>query len=460
MNPLDSRVSFHPSRNVGATVRIREADVFAWYKELTGTEKRTFWACFTGWTMDAMDAQIFSFLIPTLMLLWKVNSAQAGFLGTAALLATAVGGWVSGILADRYGRVRIMQAAIIWFAFFTLVAGFAQSYHQMLIIRMLQGIGFGGEWGAGAVLMGEIIRPAHRGKAVGCVQSGYGIGWMLATLVSTAGFHFLPPAYAWRVLLWIGALPAVLVIFIQRNVKEPEVFLKEREKRTADQPGIFAIFEPKILRTTILSSFLALGIIGAGSSMIPWLPTFLKTVRHLSITGVGTFMMFITTGAFLGFIGSAYLTDRVGRRRNFLFFAGMAWCTTLVYMYIPLGLKGMLFLSLPFGFFTQGSYASLGPYFTELFPTAIRAAGQSFSYNFGKGIGAFCVAGVGALARKMPLNKAIAAYALCAYVIAIIATSLLPETRGRVLTESSDSSTSTAEGQLREAAVAGPGAGV
>ncbi len=436
--------------------------MFAWYKELSGTERRTFWACFTGWTMDAMDAQIFSFLIPTLMLLWSVNSAQAGFLGTAALLATAFGGWVSGILADRYGRVRIMQAAIIWFAFFTLVAGFVHSYNQMLCVRMLQGIGFGGEWGAGAVLMGEIIRPAHRGKAVGCVQSGYGIGWMLATLVSTAGFHFLPPAYAWRVLLWIGALPAVLVIFIQRNVQEPPVFLEMKKKQREGQPGVFAIFHPAILRTTILSSLLALGIIGAGSSMIPWLPTFLKTVRHLSITGVGTFMMFITTGAFLGFIGSAYLTDRVGRRYNFLFFSGMAWVTTLVYMYLPLGRTGLLLLSLPFGFFTQGSYASLGPYFTELFPTAIRAAGQSFSYNFGKGIGAFCVAGVGALARKMPLNKAIAAYALCAYVIAIAATLLLPETRGLQLTSvahDSENSLNTAQGMSQESPAGSPGQG-
>jgi MFS family permease len=435
--------------------------VFAWYKELSGMERRTFWACFSGWTMDAMDAQIFSFLIPTLMILWHVNSKQAGFLGTAALLATAFGGWVSGILADRYGRVRIMQAAIIWFALFTLVAGFVQSYNQMLIVRMLQGIGFGGEWGAGAVLMGEIIRPAHRGKAVGSVQSGYGIGWMLATLLCTAGFHFLPPAYAWRVLLWVGALPAVLVIFIQKNVQEPPVFLESKKVHANDRAGIFAIFEPRILRTTILASFLALGIIGAGSSMIPWLPTFLKTVRHLGIAGVGTFMMFITTGAFLGFIGSAYLTDRVGRRRNFLFFAGMAWCTTLVYMYAPLGVWGMLFLSLPFGFFTQGSYASLGPYFTELFPTSIRAAGQSFSYNFGKGIGAFCVAGVGALARKMPLNKAIAAYALCAYVIAIIATLLLPETRGLHLTAHTDPEADfTTQAHLQKAAVVGPGQGV
>ena len=152
----------------------------SWYGELAGFQKRTFWACYAGWTLDAMDAQIFSFLIPTLMALWKIDSAHAGYLGTAALIATGVGGWIAGVLADRYGRVRIMKFAIIWFALSTFLGGFAQSYNHMLFVRMLQGIGFGGEWGAGAVLMGETIRPEHRGKAVGTVQSGYGIGWVMS----------------------------------------------------------------------------------------------------------------------------------------------------------------------------------------------------------------------------------------------------------------------------------------
>jgi MFS family permease len=407
--------------------------VVSWYGELAGFQKRTFWACYAGWTLDAMNAQIFSFLIPTLMALWKINSAQAGYLGTAVLIATGVGGWIAGVLADRYGRVRIMQFSIIWFALSTFVGGFALSYNQMLFVRMLQGIGFGGEWGAGAVLMGETIRPEHRGKAVGTVQSGYGIGWALATVLSTAAFLWLPQAWAWRALLWFGAVPALFVIYIQRNVKEPAVFLEARTKRQAagqHQPGFLAIFHRSILRTTVLSSLLALGVIGAGSAIIPWLPAYMKLVKHLSVAGVGTFMMFVTVGAFFGFLGSAYLGDFVGRRRNFLFFCVMSWLVVLGYMYLPLSHWEALLLSFPFGFFTQGSYATLGPYFTELFPTSIRAAGQSFSYNFGKGAGAVCVATVGWLAKDMSLGTAIGVVSLCAYLVAIIATLLLPETRG------------------------------
>ncbi len=415
--------------------------MFGWYRELSGIERRTFWACFGGWSMDAMDAQIFSFLIPALMAEWAINSTQAGYLGTGALIATAFGGWISGQLADRYGRVRVLQLTVIWYAAFTFLGGFVQSYDQMLAIRVMQGLGFGGEWGAGAVLMGEIIRAKHRGKAVGCVQSGYGVGWTMATLLSTVSFLLLPPEYAWRALLWIGVLPAGLVIYIRRFVKEPEVFKQAKALERGSTPGMLSIFKPEIRRTTILASLLALGVIGAGSANAPWLPTFMKTVRHFSVAGVGTYMTMITVGSFLGFVGSAYLSDYVGRRWNFVIFSVMAWILTLGYLYLPIGDRALLVLSVPFGFFTVGAYSSLGPFFTELFPTAIRGTGQSFAYNFGKGGGAFCVAGVGWAAARMPLGEAISMVALGGYLLAILAALLLPETRGLELSAGPASST-------------------
>ena len=133
-----------------------------WYQELSKREKRTFWGCFGGWALDAMDVQIFSFLIPTLVAAWGISQVQAGLLGTSALVASAVGGWIGGVLSDRYGRVRVMQITVMWFALFTCLSGFTQNYEQLLIVRCLQGLGFGGEWAAGAVLMGEIIRPDRK----------------------------------------------------------------------------------------------------------------------------------------------------------------------------------------------------------------------------------------------------------------------------------------------------------
>src|SRR3974390_3299724 len=187
-----------------------------WYKELRPSEKRTFWACFGGWALDAMDVQIFSFAIPAIIAAFALTNADAGLIGTVTLLTSAFGGWFAGALSDRFGRVRTLQITIVWFAFFTFLCGFAQSYGQLFAFRALMGLGFGGEWAAGAVLMGEVIRAQHRGKAVGSVQSGWAVGWAIAALVATLLFSAFPQETAWRVLFWIGVLPAVVVFFVCR----------------------------------------------------------------------------------------------------------------------------------------------------------------------------------------------------------------------------------------------------
>lgn len=411
--------------------------MFEWYRELSGKERKTFWACFFGWATDAMDAQMFAFVLPAIIATWSLSKSQAGLIATGTFLATAVGGWIAGVLADRYGRVRILKVTIVWFAFFALLCGLAQSYPQLVVLRVLQGIGFGGEWAAGAVLMGEIIRPQHRGKAVGCVQAGYGIGFTAATLVATVSLLLLPQEWAWRAVFFLGALPALLVIYINRYIEDPDVYIKTRNAAVAagDRTNIFAIFNPKVLRITALSSLLAFGVIGAGSAINPWLPTYMRTVRHFSDGASGGFLLLVTTGAFFGFIGSAYLTDAIGRRRNFQIFSVCCWIVTLLYLYLPLNDVAILALSFPLGFFVNGAYAALGPYFTELFPTSIRGAGQAFAYNAGKGFGAFTATAVGLLAdHVMQLDKAIGLVSLFCYVLAIIATLLLPETRGATLT--------------------------
>jgi len=408
-----------------------------WYRELSGGERRTFWGCFGGWALDAMDVQLFSFVLPGVVLALGMTQGQAGVLGTSALLASAVGGWIGGALADRYGRVRVMQWTIVWYSVFTFLSGLTQSFDQLLVVRSLQGLGFGGEWAAGAVLMGEIIRPKHCGKAVGCVQSAYAVGWFIAALVSTVLLAVLPGEWAWRVVFFVGLLPALLVVYLRRHVSEPPVFagLTRVEIAAGERPALFAIFAPGVVLRTVLASMLAMGVQGSSYAIIFWLPTFLKTVRHLSATGAGSYVMVVTLGAFCGYICSAYLTDTVGRRRNFLLYALGCWAIDFAYMLLPVSNDLILLLGFPFGFFTQGIYASLGPYFTELFQTRIRATAQSFAYNFGRSIGALFITLVALLAEIMPLGQAIGLFSLVGYAVAIVATLLLPETRGIALEE-------------------------
>src|SRR5437660_3906495 len=202
--------------SVHETVAVTDHHPIAWFSGLHRREKNTFWACVGGWLLDAMDVQMLSFAIPAIIAAFAISNADAGLIGTATLLTSALGGWFPGALSDRFGRVRTLQITIVWFAFFTFLCGFAQSYTQLFIFRALMGLGFGGEWAAGAVLMGEVIRAQHRGKAVGSVQSGWAIGWAIAAIMATWFFSVLPQDTAWRALFWVGILPAFLVFFVRR----------------------------------------------------------------------------------------------------------------------------------------------------------------------------------------------------------------------------------------------------
>jgi MFS family permease len=410
--------------------------MFGWYKELKSAERKTFWSCFGGWGLDSFDVQLFTFILPALMLSLGFGSEKAGLLGTISLIASAVGGWTAGALADRYGRVKVLQGAILWYAVATALTATAQSYEQLVFWRAVQGLGFGGEWAAGAVLIGEMIRPQHRGKAVGMVQSAYAIGWFASAAVSTVVLLALPPATAWRVVLALGLLPALLVIYIRRHVPDSPLFERSTARLQGSFTGrLFAIFRRRVIRTTILSCLLAAGIQGSSHAIIFWLPTFLVSARDLTTGQAGSYVMVTTFGALLGYICSAYLTDRIGRRPNFLFYVVGCLIVDFSYFFIPGGNTAMLLLGVPLGFFSQGIYGSLGPYFTELFPTEVRVTGQAFAYNFGRVVGATFIGTIGILAERMPLNWAMGALSLGGYALAVIAVLLLPETRGKVLND-------------------------
>ena len=408
----------------------------AWYRELQASEKRTFWACFGGWALDAMDVQIFSFAIPAIVAAFHLTNADAGLIGTVTLLTSAFGGWFAGALSDRFGRVRTLQITIVWFAFFTFLCGFAQSYGQLFAFRALMGLGFGGEWAAGAVLMGEVIRAEHRGKAVGSVQSGWAIGWAVAALMATLLFSAFPQETAWRALFWIGLLPAVLVFFVRRLVPEPEVFTATKDNLTAKgtAANFLEIFSPSLLKTTILTSILATGAQGGYYAISTWLPTFLRTERKLTVLGTGGYLAVIIVGSFIGYLVSAYLTDRIGRRANFILFAVCSLLTVVIYTQLAITDSMMLILGFPLGFFASGIFSGMGAFLTENFPTRVRGSGQGFAYNFGRGIAALNPFFVGLVSASLPLGQSIGVFAGIAYGIVVIAAVLLPETKGRILT--------------------------
>jgi MFS family permease len=407
--------------------------MFAWVRELSGQEKKTLIAAYGGWSVDAFDFMIYTFVIPTLIAAWGMSKGQAGLIATSTLLMSALGGWIAGALSDRFGRGRVLQITIAWFACFTFLCGFTHSFEQLLVVRSLQGLGFGGEWAVGSVMIGEIIRAEHRGKAVGTVQSGWAVGWGAAALMFAVFFTLLPNDIAWRALFWIGLAPALLVFYIRRHVKDPEVFTATLARTAVQRANFLEIFSPQLLRITVLTSLMATGMQGGYYAVTIWLPTYLKTVRGLSVIGTGGYLAVIISGAFVGYLTAAWLSDRIGRRNTFFLFAVCSALTAVTYTLVPISDAQMFVLGFPLGFFVSGNFSGIGAYFTELFPSRVRGSGQGFAYNFGRGIGALFPALVGFLSTSMPLGRAIGIFAGSAFVVVIIAVALLPETRGRQL---------------------------
>ena len=405
--------------------------MLAWMRDLTTRERRTMVACFGGWSLDALDVQIFSFVIPSLLAIWHISTAEAGELATITLLVSAFGGWIAGALADRIGRVKVLQIAILWYATFTFLCGFAQDFNQLFVLRAMQGFGFGGEWAAGAVLMGEVIRDQYRGRAVGLVQTGWSIGWGTAALLFTALFAFLPEAIAWRAMFWIGLAPALLVFWIRRFVEEPE--LKARRTEPVGWTHLFAALKPPYLSTTWRVAMMVTGAQGGGYALGTFLPTFLKTERHLTSVGTGGYLLVLILGAFCGFVSGAYLADAIGRRSTFLVSAIGSLVLMLIYMLAPLSNEMILPVGFVLGYINLMMFSPMGSYMTELFPTAVRGVAQGFCYNAGRGIGAIFPALVGFLAAKLGLGNAIVVFSGCGFGLMIVALCLLPETKGRSL---------------------------
>jgi MFS family permease len=422
-----------------------------WLRQTSVNERRAMLAAYAGYGLDGFDVMVYTFIIPTLMTLWGMSKAEAGYIASATLLTSAIGGWGAGILADRYGRVRILQLTVLWFAAFTFLSGFTHSYGQLLFTRAMQGFGFGGEWAVGSVLVSETIDARHRGKAAGVVQSSWSVGWAAAAFGFWAVSVLLPPQVGWKVLFWVGILPALLIIYIRRNVQEPAIYLdlRARQRRAGGHAAQTAqgapaagaafaaadflnIFRPPLLRNTILATLLATGMLGAYYSVTTWLSTFLETERHLSVTGRTGYLLMLIAGSLAGYLASAWLSDAVGRRRSFISFACCGALLVLAYTHMPVS-GGMLLIGFPMGFFVLGIFSGMGACFSELFPGALRGSGQGFCYSAGRAIGAACPALIGLWSTHVSLGQSIGVMTAGAYALVVIAAWALPETRGRSL---------------------------
>ncbi|MFE6759054.1 MFS transporter [Streptomyces sp. NPDC057684] len=405
---------------------------FGWLRDLGPRGRRAFGGAFGGYALDSFDYFTLPLSMVALAAYFGLDSGQTGLLTTVTLVVSAIGGAVAGVVADRIGRVKALLITVVTYAVFTVACGFAPNYETLLVFRALQGLGFGGEWAVGAILVAEYATARNRGRTLGAVQSAWAVGWALAVVVYTLVFQFLGDDLAWRVMFWTGALPALLVLWVRRQVQDAPKATEQLD--TSARKGSFsAIFAPGLRRVTLFAVLLSTGVQGGYYTLATWVPTYLKTERGLTVVGTGGYLTFLISGAFAGYLAGGYLTDLLGRKRNIALFALLSAVSIAAYTSIPDGANGLLLvLGFPLGFCMSAIFSGFGSFLSELYPTAVRGTGQGFTYNTGRAVGAVFPTLVGYLADSWGVGGALI-FGAVGYALAVIALFGLPETRGREL---------------------------
>ncbi len=408
----------------------QSGSIFEFYRSMNPQGRRTFWACTAGWTLDGMDFMLFPLAIGTLVTAMGTDAKTLGGIVSLTVLCSAAGGWLAGFLSDRIGRVRTMQITILLFSLGSLASAFAQGVDQLTAARALLGVGFGGEAAVAAVTLSEVVLNKHRGRAMGFYQSSYAVGWGLAILIQAMTYSVLPVDQAWRIMFGIGALPALMIFFIRRNVKEPQLAVAARK----EEPSVsfFRIFDRPNLRSTIVGSLLTIGAQGGFYALMTWVPQFLRTERKISILASTPYLIALIGGCFVGYVTGGWLSDKFGRRAVFSVFSAAAAASVYIYTHAALSDAEMLVLGFPLGFFAVGYYSALMACLNEMYPTRVRGAGVGFTYNAGRAVGGLFPFFVGALAATTTLSSAISIFALLSYgLVFLVALLFLRETKGR-----------------------------
>jgi MFS family permease len=253
---------------------VSDVKLAPWYKNISKSQWQALFAAQSGWMLDAMDFVIYLMAIPALQAEFGFGSTSAGLLATVTLLSSAVGGIFFGGLADSIGRKNSLNLSIIIFSFCSLGSATSQSFTQLMVWRTLLGFGMGGEWSAGAALVSETWPSKHRGKAIGIVQSGWALGYILAVALAAA----ILPAFGWRVLFAVGFLPALLTLWIRKFVKEPELWMTNvNRSRSSLFSGMAAIFKRPLSSITLRATLLSTAVMFGYWGLFSWVPTFLAS---------------------------------------------------------------------------------------------------------------------------------------------------------------------------------------
>ena len=331
-------------------------------------------AGFLGWTLDAFDFFVIVFLYDTLSHQFGVTKKAIVFTTTATLALRPVGAFIFGLLADRYGRRIPLMANVIYFSIIELLCGFAPNYTVFLILRALFGIGMGGEWGVGASLAMEAAPTRWRGILSGILQSGYSIGYLLAAMAA----RFVLPAWGWRPMFWLGALPALLALYIRTKVPESEAWQHHRAGSMGDVLRVVALNYKRFLYLVVLMVFMM--FLSHGTQDL--YPDFLKEIHKVAPSSVANIAMIYNVGAVIGAIIFGSLSQSLGRRKGMM--AALALCLLVMPFWafggsVPVLIVATVFMQMG----VQGAWGVIPVHLNELAADAARGLMPGMAYQLG-----------------------------------------------------------------------------
>lgn len=404
---------------------------FEWWNKSSPVARKALVAASLGWMLDSFDVMLYALVLAVLMTDLGMDKATGGSLASLTLVASAIGGVLFGVIADRFGRVRALVMSILIYSVFTAACGFAQTVRQLAVFRVFLGIGMGGEWASGAALVSETWPSEHRGKALGLMQSSWAIGYALAAAVTA----IVLPIWGWRAVFFVGILPALFTLWIRRDVAEPEIW-RARVESGKPRGSLRDIFRGSLLPLTIALTLMNACIMFAWWGFNLWIPAYLSLPINeggigLSAYAMSGFIIAMQVGMWCGYVTFGFASDIFGRKRTYVIYVLTAALLILAYTSTR-SPSALLVLGPLVAFFGTGSFSGFGAVTAEIYQTDIRATAQGFTYNIGRLASALAPFVVGSLADTHGFEVALSISSI-AFVLAGVLWIWIPETKGRKL---------------------------
>lgn len=396
--------------------------------------KKTVVASVAGLTLEGMDIMFISFAMTMIISEFNIDLATGGMISSITNIGMLIGGIVFGILADKYGRVKVFTYTVILFAIGTALTGLATSIEQVYLFRFIAGIGAGGEYGIGMALVAEAWPKNKQGRASSYVSVGAQYGVILAALLSA----IILPTLGWRALFFVGILPVIFAFIVRKNLDEsPEWLAAQKVKKAnkvVEKGKLVQLFEtPRVTFTTIALMIMATVQIAGYNGLMIWLPSMLQQSQGLSVSSSALWTISTAAGMIIGMLTFGRFLDRFGTKRAFGAFLIASACAVFLYAYAT-GSAGVLIGGAIVGFFSNGMFAGYGALIGNLYPVQIRSTATNTIFNFGRAVGGFSPIFVGYLLQNYDMKVAML-YLAALYTLSFIVMLTLKKSESQTVTE-------------------------